>query len=82
MTSKEVAELDRDKSRDKEWQLLRREGNVVIKTIDDLIGLPNDLKLAFEEIKYSALKGESVKKWNSCAKELHELIKSGKVKVK
>ena len=82
MTSKEVAELDRDKSRDKEWQLLRREGNVVIKTIDDLIGLPNDLKLAFEEIKYSALKGESVKKWNSSAKVLHALIKSGKVKVK
>lgn len=82
MSTKEVEELDREKSNDKEWQLIRREPNVVIKTIDDLINLPNSLRFVFEQIKYSPLKGESVKKWNAAAKELHVLIKAGKVQVR
>jgi len=82
MTAREVKELDTEKSNDKEWQLIRKEPNVVIKTIDDLVGLPNELRFVFEQVKHSALKGEYVRKWNAAAKTLHELIKAGKVQVR
>ncbi len=82
MTRDELLLLDLSKSNDKEWNLLRHEPGVEIKTLDDLIGLPSNLKNFFLDYRYDALKGELKKKWNASSKQLHQLIKNGEVTVK
>lgn len=82
MTRDELISLDHSKSNDKEWSLLRNEPGVEIKTLDDLIGLPNGLRNFFFKYRADALKGDLKKEWNSSAKQLHELIKTGQVRIK
>lgn len=82
MTRNELLLLDISKSNDKEWNLLRHEPGVEIKTIDDLIGLPSDLERFFLDHRNDALKGDLKSKWNATSKQLHELIKKGQVTVK
>jgi len=81
MTRKEMLLLDISKSTDKEWKLLRNEPDVEIKTLDDLVGLPKDMKEFFLDFRSEALKGTLNLKWKSESKRLHLLIKSGKVTV-
>lgn len=79
MSRAEIDYLDKNKSTDKEWSLLRNEPNVVIKSIDDLKGLPMHLKDAFDSIKMEPLKGEALGIWSDATAELHQLIKTGQV---
>lgn len=81
MTKQEVMYLDKNKSSDKEWSLLRNEPNVEIKTLDDLHGLPVGLYNFFMETKERSITGEMIGAWNHAKKELHQLIKSGRVRV-
>lgn len=81
MTRDELFLLDISKSNDKEWSLLRHEPGVEIKTLDDLIGLPDDLRSFFFTYRSDALKGELKREWNAASKRLHEMIKKGLVKV-
>jgi hypothetical protein len=82
MTSKELHSLDVSKSNDKEWNLLRHESNVEIKTLDDLIGLPIGLRNFFHDKRTEPLKGALKVEWNKKSKQLHGMIKSGEVIVK
>jgi hypothetical protein len=82
MTNKELNSLDKSKSNDKEWNLLRHEPNVEIKTLDDLIGLPTGLRNFFYDERTKALKGVLKTEWNKKSKQLHAMIKSGEVIVK
>jgi hypothetical protein len=79
MSKAEIEYLDKNKSSDKEWSLLRNEPNVEIKSIDDLNGLPKHLKDAFNSIKMDPLKGDALAVWSDATEQLHQLIKSGKV---
>lgn len=57
MTREEMAYLDKHKSNDKEWHLLRSEPNVQIKTIDDIKGLDPLIRSSLMTIKDSPLSG-------------------------
>ena len=67
------------KKHDKEWNLLKTESNVIIKTIDDLIDLPENIRSGFNEISKDPLKGKSLLQYNSLITELRILIVNGKV---
>lgn len=76
MTKDELLNLDSTKSTDKEWSLLRNEPNVEIKTLDDLINIPADLKDFFYDHRNDPLKLELKRKWNESAKKLQTLLKN------
>lgn len=79
MTEEDLITLDETKKDDKEWNLLRREENVSIITIDNLTNVSEDLRSKFIEIKRKPLKGSALKKWNSAKKELVEKLRSGEI---
>ena len=81
MTRAEVSYLDKHKSNDKEWFLLRNEPGVTIVTIDELIGLPPKIKAALLEIKDNPLKGESLTIYIDCVKKIVTLLKNGQVNI-
>ena len=56
----DVAYLDRHKNNDKEWNLLRNENNIYIKTIDDIQGLSMHMRSSFLSLKNIPLKGKSI----------------------
>lgn len=82
MTRKEVEYLDIHKANDKEWYLLRHEPNVEIKTMDEIIGLPNTSKNILLSIGSEPLKGTALSTYKSCVKEIVEGLKSGKMTIK
>jgi len=82
MTKDDVAYLDKNKNDDKEWYLLRNEPNVQIKTMDDLIGLPDNIRENLLLITDEPLKGEALKTFNRSIKEIVDLISIGKIKIK
>ncbi len=79
MTSEELDSLNKTKKNDKEWNLLSTESNVSIKTIDDLIGVPDSIIEGFKRISKEPLKGSALLSYNSLIKSLRELIVSGDV---
>jgi hypothetical protein len=79
LSKKELNILNSTKKHDKEWNLLTTESNVIIKTIDDLIDLPENIRSGFNEISKDPLKGKSLLKYNSLITELRILIVYGKV---
>ena len=82
MTNDELRHLDDVKSNDKEWSLLRNEPNVEIKTLDDLVNVPADLKHFFYFHRNDGLKSELKTKWNACAKKLQHLLKNKEILLK
>ena len=80
-TSSDVDYLDENKMSDKEWYLLRNEPNVTIKTIDDLKGLNPDIKNKLLSIKDEPLKGDYLKIFNECKKEIVDGLKSGNIQL-
>lgn len=82
MTAEDLEYLDNHKSVDKEWFLLRNEENVHIKTMDDLIGLPKEIKESLINISEVPLKGDALKIFNLCVKQIMTMIKSGKIKIR
>ena len=81
MSHEDLRTLDRGKTTDKEWFLLRNEPGVVIKTIDDVENLSQDIKQSFLAIKNSPLKGLALKTYRSAAKLMYEELATGKAQV-
>jgi hypothetical protein len=74
--------LDKVKSSDKEWRLLRDEPKVVLLGLDDLSGVPMSIKSGLEKLKETPLKGQSIRNYNSLVKDLENLINIDSVKIK
>lgn len=68
MTKEDLDDLDEGKKVDKEWYLLRNEPKVQIKTIDDIRGLPSNIRKEMIKIKDRPLKGETFKKYSDLKK--------------
>jgi len=83
MFNEEKLEMDTKKLTDKEWNLLRSEENVEIKTVDDLIGLPRTLRENLIKIKDIPLKSgtRAMYLYNKTAQKICEMIKDGSIKV-
>lgn len=81
MTRTDVNYLDEKKSNDKEWFLLRNEPGINIVTMDELIGLPLEVKDTLLSIKDEPLKGEALSKYNECIKVIHNGLKSGDINI-
>jgi hypothetical protein len=82
MTQEDLLNLDSSKRVDKEWFLLRHEPNVEIKTIDDLLGLNDKTKKKLISIKDEPLKGEVLKIYNECVKDIVEGLNTEKIKLR
>ncbi len=82
MTKEDLKILDRTKSIDKEWFLLRNEPNVFIKTVDDIEGLDQQIKSKLLKIKNKPLKGDALRVFNSCMEIIVSQLESGEYKIK
>lgn len=79
MSRQDVDELDRTKSDDKEWHLLRHEDNVFYKTRDDIIGLPDEIKQLLISIEKEPLKNgtPAMMTYKYCLHNIVEGLTSG-----
>lgn len=82
MTNSEKIYLDTNKKTDKEWGLLRKEPGVTLKTMDDLIGLPRELKTQLLNLRDKPLKGEYLSLYKITVAEIIRQINSGDIKFK
>lgn len=80
-THQDIIDLDNGKKNDKEWYLLRHEPDVFIKTMDDLKGLPLDIKNKLLKIKDEPLKGEALKIYTECSNIIFEMIKNDEIEI-
>lgn len=80
-TREDVEYLDKHKSDDKEWYLLRHESNVEIKTIDDILGLEDNLKKKLIQIKDEPIKGATKLIYNRCKNIIEDGLKSGRYRM-
>ena len=74
-----VIELDRRKSHDKEWRLLRSEPGVVIITRDELIGLPSKLVGELKNLESVPLKGDYMSRYRAVTKTIESGLRSGSI---
>lgn len=81
MTSKDILYLDEHKMSDKEWYLLRHEPNVEMKSMDDLIGLPTEVRKRLMLIRLEPIKGWVKEEYNACIKIIVEGLKKGTIKI-
>lgn len=81
MTKEDLAVLDKSKATDKEWYLLRNEPNVEIKTMDDIKGLPKGIKDQLLSIQNEPLKGDALRVYSSCMKQIVEGLKNNTLSV-
>ena len=72
LTLNEFNKLNVVKSSDKEWLLMKNEPNSLIKTIDDLKGLPKNLYEIIQSIKLKPMTNGTVarKKYDDCMKKV------------
>jgi len=83
MTGDELAYLDRHKVDDKEWRILRHEPNVVIRTIDDIVGLSPGIRNRLMMIKDKPLSGgETNGIYNECSKAIFAGLKNGSLQIR
>lgn len=68
MTKEDILYLDQHKTQDKEWRLLRKEENVRIITISDLVNVPQVVKNNIHSIKDEPLKGTALRIFNQNVK--------------
>lgn len=82
MTKEDLAALDHSKTTDKEWFLLRNEPNVVIKTMDDIEGLDSKCRKDLLSIQDTPLKGDALRKFNSCMKIIFKGLQTGELRIR
>lgn len=82
MTKEDIIYLDKHKSEDKEWKLLRNEPNVEIITIDDLEGIPDVIKKLLLSIKDKPLKGHTLKIFNRTTKIIRLGLSNNKIHIR
>jgi len=81
MTMDEIKSLDKQKSSDKEWQLMRNEKNTEIIGIDSLEGVSKQLEASFLDIKEKPLKGEPMMIFNQSVKKLREGLTNNSIRI-
>jgi len=81
MTRADVNYLDVHKADDKEWYLLRNEKDVIIKTIDDLNGLPKDIRADLLSIIDEPLKGEALQIYGKCVAVVDKGLRNGTITI-
>jgi len=82
MTREDLEFLDKHKSDDKEWYLLRHEPNVAIKTIDDIIGLHPAIRNKLLKIKdIPVIGGEGRKIYDECKSVIHDGLERGELDI-
>lgn len=82
MTQADIDYLDKNKSNDKEWYLLRNEPNVTIVPIDNVVGVPDKIKERLIKIKDLPSKGEALKIYNECVKIIESGLNNGSITIK
>lgn len=80
MTGNDLKKV-KNKKRDKELNILFNTEELDIKTIDDLIDVPSELKEDFLFLRDKTLLGSNLTLKNKSTKRLHALIKSGDIKI-
>ncbi|MFB6144036.1 MAG: hypothetical protein ABEJ98_01875 [Candidatus Nanohaloarchaea archaeon] len=81
MTREDLRYLDKNKGDDKEWKLLRTEENVTIATIDDLVGIDEELEEKMMDVKSKPLKGDALSKYTSAKNKLDKLLREGEISI-
>lgn len=82
MTDEDVRYLDKHKSMDKEWYLLRHEPDVEIKTMDSIIGLDKSIKQNLLLIQDEPLNGGWASKvFNECKKDIDRGLRNGTLSI-
>jgi hypothetical protein len=81
MTQSDLDFLDKTKSSDKEWHLLRNEERVSIITLDNIKGIPNTIREDFLRIKDEPSKGEALTLYNRHIKSIMGKLKEGTYQV-
>lgn len=81
MTAEDRDYLDKNKKTDKEWALLRNEPNVTILTIDDLSGVPDNVKNILKSISDDPLKGEVLTKYAKCVRIIETGLINNTIKI-
>jgi hypothetical protein len=82
MTKIDIDYLDKNKSGDKEWALLRNESGVKIITIDDMEGIPEQVIQQLKLIKDKPLKGTTSTIFKSCIKIIKNGIEDNTIRIK
>lgn len=81
MSKQNVNSLDRSKTSDKEWYLLRHEPGVRIATRDHLIGLPAETYEVLKSISELALKGQALQTYKKCVQSIVTKIECGEIEI-
>ena len=81
MCNEDIEYLDKHKSDDKEWNLLRNEPDVQIITIDNLNGVPGNLRKRFLSVTDIPLKNAALKSYNASKKILEEGIRTRRIQI-
>ena len=81
MTNEDIVYLDKHKSDDKEWYLLRHEPNVELKTMDNILGLDNTIKNKLLSIKNEPIKGEVFQIYKKCVDNIDTGLRNGSLMI-
>lgn len=81
MTSDDLINLDKRKTTDKEWYLLRNEPGVKILTIDDIENLDKNIKNDLLSIKDEPVKGKALKIYQNAKKYIHTGLENNTLKI-
>lgn len=81
MSRGELDYLNKNKTNDKEWNLLSTEDNVEIITIDDIHNLPSEIRSGFKDISRDPLKGLPLKKYKKLMQKTRILLENKKCKI-
>lgn len=82
MTAEDIAYLDKYKKKDKEWHLLRNEPNVEMKCLDDLLGVPINVRQKLLDIRLEPLKGDALQIYSECVGIIKNGLKNKTIKFK
>ena len=81
MTSEDITYLDEHKADDKEWYILRNEPNVILKTMDDIVGLEQRIRDKLLDIKNEPIKGEVYQIYKECVDNIDVGLRNGSLTI-
>lgn len=81
MTQANIDYLNKHKKSDKEWSLIQKEPNVYVKTMDNLIGLPMEIREELLDLQDKPLKGTFISRYNTAVKRIVKMINSEEITI-
>ena len=81
MLREDIMDLDKKKSDDKEWKLLRHEPGVEIITLDDLSGVQESVVKTMQSIRNKPLKGKPLNDYNEAVNIIDQGLRNGSIEV-